>query len=122
MVDDYIQRGGLDAPADAGPFPAASRAWRSRPLLLELDLAACGITTILWATGFDLDFGWIDEPVLDANGEPIQRRGVTASAGLYFLGLRRMHKIKSSFLGGVGEDAAYVVEQIAARTSARPDN
>jgi hypothetical protein len=97
---------------------AAARAWRSQPPLLELNLAACGITSVLWATGFDLDFGWIDAPVLDAAGAPIQRRGLTSSPGLYFLGLRRMYKIKSSFIGGVGEDAAYVVEQIAARTSA----
>jgi putative flavoprotein involved in K+ transport len=118
MVDDYIQRARLDAPAAAGLFPAASRAWRSRPPRLERDLAACGITTVLWAMGCGLDFGWIDAPVLDATGEPIQRRGVTSSLGLYFLGLRRMHTIKSSFLGGGGDDAADVVEQIVARTSA----
>ena len=118
MIDDYIQRAGLDAPADDGPAPVASTVWRSRPPILELDLAALDITTVLWATGFSHDFGWLEVPVLDATGEPIQRRGATASPGLYFLGLRRMYTIKSSFIGGVGEDAAYVAEQITARPSA----
>jgi putative flavoprotein involved in K+ transport len=118
MIDAYIQRAGLDAPADAGTCPAAPRAWRSRPLLREVDLAAHGITTVVWATGFGYDFRWIEAPVLDANGVPIQQRGVTACRGLYFLGLRGMHTLKSSFLGGVGDDAVYVAEQIAANASA----
>ena len=116
MIDAYIQRVGLEAPADEGPVPAASTAWRSRSPILELDLAARGITLLLSATGFSSDFGWLAAPILDAAGEPIQQRGVTASPGLYFLGLRRMYTIKSSFLFGVGDDAAYLAEQIAAST------
>ena len=57
-------------------------------------------------------------PGPDERGDPVQRRGVTALPGLYFLGLRRMYTVKSSFLFGVGEDAAYLAEQIAARTPA----
>ncbi len=118
MIDVHIQRAGLEAAADEGPVPAASTAWRRRPPILELDLAARGIATVVWATGFSSDFGWLRAPALDENGEPIQRRGVTASPGLYFLGLRRMYTIKSSFLYGVGDDAAYLAEQITARTPA----
>jgi tripartite-type tricarboxylate transporter receptor subunit TctC len=47
---------------------------------------------------------------------PIHRRGVSAQRGLYFLGLRLLHKLKSSFLRGVGEDAAYIAQPIATRT------
>jgi putative flavoprotein involved in K+ transport len=115
MIDDYIQRAGLDAPPDEPLSPAAASAWRSRTPILELNLVAHGITTVLWATGFGHDFGWLGVPVLDANGDPIQRRGVTTAPGLYFLGLRRMYKPKSSFIFGLGEDAAYLAEQIAAR-------
>ena len=82
--------------------------------MLELDLKARGITSVIWATGFSADYGWLDAPVLDANGDPLQQRGVTQSAGLYFLGLRRMYNVKSSFLFGVGDDAAYLAEHIAA--------
>jgi len=61
------------------------------------------------------DFSWIDCDVLDARGAPVQQLGVTSVPGLYFLGLPRMHKIKSSFLWGVGEDAEYLAEHIAGR-------
>ena len=54
-------------------------------------------------------------PALDDAGEPVHRRGVTACAGLYFLGLPWLHKLKSSVLCGVGEDAQHLAERIAAR-------
>jgi hypothetical protein len=54
-------------------------------------------------------------PVLDSQGRPIQRRGVTTVPGLYFLGLHWMHTIKSGLLCGVGEDARYLAEQIDVR-------
>ena len=116
MIDAYIQQAGLDVPPDPMQDGAASRAWRRRAPLLELNLAARGISTVLWATGFRHDFRWLEMPVLDERGDPVQRRGVTALPGLYFLGLRRMYTVKSSFLFGVGEDAAYLAEHIAANT------
>lgn len=114
MIDAYIQQAGLDVPPDDAPDPA-SWDWRLRPPLLEVDLAAYGITTVLWATGFSHDFRWLAPPVLDERGDPVQQRGVTAVPGVYFLGLRRMYTVKSSFLFGVGEDAAFLAEHIAAR-------
>ena len=67
---------------------------------------------MIWATGYQLDFRWIELPILDARGEPLQCRGVTSAPGIYFLGLAWMHKVKSSFLYGVGEDAEYLAERI----------
>ena len=69
MIDEHIHRAGLDAPMDEGPVSAASTAWRSWPPMLALNLAAHGITTVLWATGFGSDFGWLAVPVLDATGD-----------------------------------------------------
>ncbi len=71
---------------------------------------------MVWATGFRYDLGWIRLPVLDEAGEPVHRRGVTRCPGLHFLGLAWLHKLKSSVLCGVGEDAAYLAERIAERT------
>ena len=68
---------------------------------------------MIWASGYALDFGWIEIPVFDAAGMPQQRRGVASVPGLYFLGLHWMHKAKSSFLCGVGEDAEHVAACIA---------
>lgn len=62
--------------------------------------------------GHGYDFSWIDCDVLDARGAALQQRGVTSVPGLYFLGLPRIHKVKSSFLWGVGEDAEFLAEQI----------
>ena len=118
MIDAYIQQAGLDVAPDSAQDDAASREWRRQAPLLEVDLAARGISTVLWATGFSHDFRWLEMPVLDERGDPVQQRGVTALPGLYFLGLRRMHTVKSSFLFGVGEDAAYLAEQVATRSSA----
>jgi putative flavoprotein involved in K+ transport len=55
-------------------------------------------------------------PVLDDAGQPRHRRGVAAdSPGLYFVGLRFQHRMTSALLGGVGEDAAFIAEQVARR-------
>ncbi len=80
-----------------------------------LDLRALGITTVIWATGYRVAFDWVRCPVLDADGLPVQERGVTAEPGVYFLGLPFMHQVQSSFLWGVGEDAAFLAEAIDAR-------
>jgi hypothetical protein len=61
---------------------------------------------VIWATGYRFDFDWIDLPVLNAEGAPIHRGGLTSIPGLYFLGLPWLSKMNSSFLSGVGEDAA----------------
>ena len=85
-------------------------------MIRDLDTARAGISAVVWATGYRYDFGWINCATLDADGRPVHRRGVTAVPGLYFLGLARLHKVKSAFLWGVGEDAAYLAQHIANRT------
>jgi putative flavoprotein involved in K+ transport len=111
-VDAYIARSGLAVPP---PSPSADRRAAEVPdPIRELDLAAAGITSVIWATGYRRDFSWIDAPVFDERGEPIHRRGVTGCAGLYFLGLPWLHKLKSSVLCGVGDDAAHLADHIAA--------
>jgi putative flavoprotein involved in K+ transport len=82
----------------------------------SLDLRHAGIGTVIWALGYGYDFGWIECPVLDARGTPSHQRGITGIAGLYFLGLPRLHKVKSAFLWGVGEDAAHIADHIQGRT------
>jgi putative flavoprotein involved in K+ transport len=81
----------------------------------KLDLRAESINTVIWATGYGLDFGWIDIPVFDASGEPLHRCGVSQVPGLYFLGLQWLSRMKSAFLSYVGEDAADLADHIASR-------
>jgi len=112
-VDEYVEMHGLSAPAAAESDP------RDRieplPAISELDAAAAGMSSVIWAVGYQFDFGWIRCGVLDAGGRPVHRRGVTGVPGVYFLGLPRLHKVKSAFLWGVDEDAAYLAQHIARR-------
>lgn len=114
MVDAHVERHGLNMPED----PAARTVLPDPPCVVEpirrLDLGAEGIGAVIWATGYGLDFGWIDVPVLDARGEPVHRGGITEVPGLYFLGLQWLSKMSSSFLSGVGDDAADLADHIAA--------
>ena len=78
------------------------------------------VTNVIWCTGFTPDFDWIDLPVFGSTGLPIHVRGVVESEpGLYFLGLPFQYTLTSSFIGGVGRDARYIAEQIAARSPVR---
>lgn len=77
-----------------------------------LDLMAEGIRSVVWATGFRRNYGWLRVPVLDADGELIHHGGVTPSPGLYALGLRFLRRRKSNFIDGVGADAEELAEEI----------
>jgi putative flavoprotein involved in K+ transport len=72
------------------------------------------VRTVIWATGFGVDHSWIDVPVFDENGDVMHERGVTASPGLYFLGLSWQHTRGSALLGWVKDDAEYLAQQISA--------
>ena len=109
-VDAWVHAHGMQAPAQRvprRPLPG----WASAG---ETTLRIDEIGTVLWATGFRRDFSWIDAPVFDADGEPVQRRGVTTAEGLFFLGLRWMYRRSSSFLDGVGADAEHLAARITA--------
>jgi putative flavoprotein involved in K+ transport len=79
----------------------------------QLDVTSTGITSIIWATGFSQDFGWVKLDAFDARGKPEHVRGVTAVPGLYFLGLPWLSNRSSSFIWGVWNDARYLADRIA---------
>jgi putative flavoprotein involved in K+ transport len=71
---------------------------------------------VIWCTGFRPDFGWIDLPILGADGQPAHDRGViTSSPGMYVVGLRFLYSLASSLIGGVGRDADHIARHIASR-------
>ena len=77
---------------------------------------------IIWCTGFAPDYKWIDLALFDDEGYPQHERGSCADApGLHFVGLRFQHRLTSSLMGGVGDDAAHVAELVAARCEAELD-
>ncbi|HWH25646.1 MAG TPA: NAD(P)/FAD-dependent oxidoreductase [Pseudolysinimonas sp.] len=111
-ADAFIARNGLDLPEepearDLGPDPESV----VTPTL-DLDLAAAGITSIVWATGFTVDYSWLQLDTFDEKGRPRHQRGVSAEPGVYFLGLPWQSRRGSSFIWGVWHDASYVADQI----------
>jgi putative flavoprotein involved in K+ transport len=71
---------------------------------------------VVWCTGFVPDFGWIDLPVFDQDGDAVYDRGIVGSEpGLYLLGLLFLSALSSPLVGGVGRDAEHIARQIASR-------
>jgi putative flavoprotein involved in K+ transport len=112
LVDEFIARNGLPAPDEPSVATFSPVAMASP---LDLEVRDADIRSVVWATGYRYDFSWVKCPVLNESGAPVHRRGLTIVPGLYFLGLPRLHKIKSSFLWGVGEDAGYLAQHIEGR-------
>jgi len=111
-ADAYIALNGLGLPEE----PAA-RVFGQEPdcvtnPLLELELAAAGVTSIIWATGYATDFGWLKVGAFDPGGRPRHQRGVSSEPGVYFLGLPWLSRRGSSFIWGVWHDAKYIADQI----------
>jgi putative flavoprotein involved in K+ transport len=115
-VDEYVTETDLDAPEEKLPGQNIATSKEVSHPVLDVNLRGAGITSIVWASGFRYDFSWIEVPVCDETGAPVHRRGVAASYGIYFLGLKWLYKMKSAFLSiaGCAEDAAYLAEVMTA--------
>ena len=101
--------------AEDGSAPAFQPHW---PAFIDarsgdVDLRRAGIATVIWATGFRRRYDWLRLPVCDARGELVHDGGVTAAPGLFVLGLQFLRHRSSSFIDGVGVDAAYLAARIA---------
>lgn len=118
-ADAYITQQGLDLPEEPQARDLAPDPDCVLNPILELDLAKAGITTIIWATGFTVDYNWLKQDVFDATGRPIHQRGVTAAPGVYFLGLPWQSRRGSAFIWGVWHDARYLADQIAIQRAYR---
>jgi putative flavoprotein involved in K+ transport len=112
-ADAFIARNGLDFPEEpkareVGPDPQCV----TDPVL-ALDLAATGITSIIWATGFAVDFSWLKVDAFNKAGKPDHQRGISTEPGVYFLGLPWLSCRGSSFIWGVWHDAKFVADHIS---------
>ncbi|HKU41444.1 MAG TPA: NAD(P)-binding domain-containing protein, partial [Polyangiales bacterium] len=90
-----------------------------RPLLD--DGRVLDVANVVFCTGFDPDFSWIQLPICDASGEPQHASGIVERApGLYFVGLHFLHAMSSGMIHGVGRDAARIARVIRQRAVNRP--
>ncbi|MEA5479615.1 MSMEG_0569 family flavin-dependent oxidoreductase [Pseudanabaena galeata UHCC 0370] len=110
-IDNFIAKNNLDAPLE----PPYQPVWQPEMDIPDLDLAEANITTVIWCTGFQSDFSWIEIPVFDGKGYPGHDRGVTEVKGLYFLGLPWLYTWGSGRFSGVAKDATYLADYIMAR-------
>lgn len=112
-ADEYARRNGLDLPEEprAREFPAMPDCVLNP--LKSLDLADNNIRTVLWATGFAVDYSWLQVDAFDEAGKPSHQRGVSSEPGVYFLGLPWLSRRGSSFIWGVWHDAKHVADHIA---------
>lgn len=111
-ADAYVASNGLDLPEEPEarmrePDPDCL----TNPLA-SLDLVQAGIASVIWATGFTVDYSWIKLDAFDAQGKPVHQRGVSTERGLFFLGLPWQSRRGSSFIWGVWHDAKHIAEQI----------
>lgn len=114
-ADAYLAANGIDLPEEPsarqiGPMPDAAL----NPVL-SLDLKAAGIGSVIWATGYALDYGWLQIDTFDDRGRPRHDRGVSQVPGLYFVGQSYLSCRASAFIWGVWRDAAHLAGHIAGR-------
>ncbi|GAA2006799.1 MSMEG_0569 family flavin-dependent oxidoreductase [Nocardioides kribbensis] len=115
-IDRWIEREGIDAP----PPSRYSPVWTPGAEPLELDLAAAGVTSVVWAIGYRPDYRWVGVGAFDGSGRPTHHRGVTAVPGLSFLGLPWLHTWGSGRFLGIARDAEHVAATIRESVGARP--
>jgi len=116
-ADAYVLRNGLDLLEEPearkiGPDPECM----ANPVF-ELNLAEAGVTSIIWATGFESDYSWLNVDAFDERGRPKHQRGVSSEPGIYFLGLPWQSRRGSAFIWGVWHDARHIADRIATHRS-----
>jgi putative flavoprotein involved in K+ transport len=111
-IDQYIEKNHIAA--ESAPVQAPLKDGYAAQVIVELDLHAAGIKSIIWATGYKFDYSLVKFPVFDEDGYPVQTRGVSEVPGLYFVGMHFLYKRKSGLPWGIAADAEYIAEHIQA--------
>ena len=92
--------------------PRVVGAKHGRPVLA--DDRTLDVKNVIWCTGYQHGFPWIDLPIFDENGEPDHESGIVKSVpGIYFAGLHFLYSMSSATLMGIGRDAERVAKAIA---------
>jgi putative flavoprotein involved in K+ transport len=84
------------------------------------DGRALKVANVIWCTGYEPGFSWIDLPVLDERGRPEHEAGIVPNEpGLFFVGLHFLYSMTSEIVTGMPRDAKRIVDAVAARPRAR---
>jgi putative flavoprotein involved in K+ transport len=112
LFDEWARAEGRDAEVAAPERFAPTEVPRSARL--ELRLGGGEVRAVLWATGYEPDYAWLDVPVIDQKGHLRHDGGSVESPGLYTLGLPVLRRRKSTFIHGIEDDARDVTDHLAA--------
>jgi putative flavoprotein involved in K+ transport len=78
------------------------------------------VANVIWCTGFQPDYSWIQLPLEYEGPYPVQNRGaVPSQPGLYFVGMLFLHSFASMLILGAARDARRVTQHLADRRKAR---
>jgi putative flavoprotein involved in K+ transport len=116
-ADAYIARNGLDLPEEPEARRILPEPTCVTDPILALNLKEAEIGSIIWATGYRVDYSWLKVDAFDEKGRPKHQRGVSAEPGIYFLGLPWLSSRGSSFIFGVWDDARFLADHIATQRS-----
>ncbi|MBD1842650.1 MSMEG_0569 family flavin-dependent oxidoreductase [Cyanobacteria bacterium FACHB-63] len=117
-IDAFIEKHQIEAPLD----PLYAPVWQPEADILTLDYEQAGIGAVVWCTGYEMDFRWVEVPVFDGKGYPGHDRGITPVKGLYFLGLPWLYTWGSARFSGIARDAHYLADYITSRQKSTHSN
>jgi putative flavoprotein involved in K+ transport len=110
-IDGFLEKHQISAPLE----PPYQPIWQPLDQVPILDYQQANIGAVVWCTGYQSDFSWVEIPVFDGKGYPGHERGVTSVRGLYFLGLPWLYTWGSGRFSGIARDATYLADYITAR-------
>jgi putative flavoprotein involved in K+ transport len=112
-IDAYLERMNITPPPlEEDPADASDPEAQCVSPLRQISLQESNISSVIWATGYGGDFGWIHLPILDGQNKPIHARGVSREPGLYFAGFPWLNSRKSGIIYGIAEDANFIANAI----------
>ena len=112
-ADAYVAHNGLSLPEEPQARSVGADPDCVTNPIREMNLAKAGVTSIIWATGYGVDYSWLKADAFDDKGKPKHHRGVSTEPGIYFIGLPWLSRRASSFIYGVWYDARYLADHIA---------
>ena len=113
-IDRFIEKNQIEAPVE----PPYRTVWEPEETTSALDANVANIGTVIWCTGYQSDFSWVEIAVFDDKGYPSHERGVTPNWGLYFLGLPWLYTWGSGRFSGIARDAVFLGDYIQTRQRA----
>jgi putative flavoprotein involved in K+ transport len=110
-IDSFIVANQIQAPTELAYVPV----WQPPADVLSLNYEQANIGTVIWCTGYQPNFRWVELSVFDGKGYPCHERGICEVWGIYFLGLPWLYTWGSGRFSGIARDANYLADYIVAR-------